>query len=355
MKNKKIVEYRREIDDEIEWDDFGRKTRLITDPKKIDALGVSYEQMRALYGADVCIKVFVAPQFQGKTGNFETSVLCNTYFGQLGIAPRVFQVATVYGFLAIVTEYIKPVAMTDEEIDRVRRAIINESYKVEWVYPYMTDMAKSDSYRDGKFVDFHGFTINHKKIGEWLYEEIAQRTHWGRKDNNRPFSYQDYGDVTGKRRVSSRAIDLGFDRIDFQGKTVVDIGCNLGMMTIECLNRGATHATGFDLEPLAYIAQLYHLTVPGSTPVIIPRDMKKYGLPNTVSDVVLFLAMRQSLGLPSQLPAITKEVLVYEGHEDEDAAKTGVELSKLFSNVEFIGYTEDRGKRPVFHCRHTKA
>lgn len=44
--------------------------------------------------------------------------------------------------------------------------------------------------------------------------------------------------------------DLKYERSEFEGKTVADLGCNLGFFSFLALNFGATNVTGYDINPM---------------------------------------------------------------------------------------------------------
>jgi ubiquinone/menaquinone biosynthesis C-methylase UbiE len=71
--------------------------------------------------------------------------------------------------------------------------------------------------------------------------ECFDRCACARADRARPGSI---------RRVSRMLVDL-LDRRGLGGKTVLELGCGLGGLSLSAVSRGATHATGIDLSPNA--------------------------------------------------------------------------------------------------------
>lgn len=54
--------------------------------------------------------------------------------------------------------------------------------------------------------------------------------------------------VPGKEQIDATMLDA-FSRIDFRGKTVVDLGCNFGFFTFLARRLGAASVVGVDCEP----------------------------------------------------------------------------------------------------------
>ena len=63
-------------------------------------------------------------------------------------------------------------------------------------------------------------------------------------------NYQEIPGVRqGKRKLEDRA---GFDQADFRGKTVLDLGCNIGQMSLHAITLGATCVLGVEYDKVAY-------------------------------------------------------------------------------------------------------
>ena len=106
------------------------------------------------------------------------------------------------------------------------------------------------------------------------------------------------------------------DALDLRGRTVLDLGSNLGEISREARARGAALVDGFEIDPyFNEIAQLVNVLT-GTTGVsFYERDMADpatYGEPYDV--VLAFSAFRFIAGCLDRLAAIT-DVLVVETHE----------------------------------------
>ncbi|MFD2112209.1 class I SAM-dependent methyltransferase [Thiorhodococcus fuscus] len=60
-------------------------------------------------------------------------------------------------------------------------------------------------------------------------------------------SFPELGQISGARDCAQRI--RMFDPVDFAGKSVLDLGCNLGGMLFEAGRLGATRLTGVEFEP----------------------------------------------------------------------------------------------------------
>ena len=326
----------RRIDDLYPSDNWGRKSRFYWKKENIERLGFKYKKGRAY-------KIII------KKVNFKNKILANVFFSQHGLAPKVYRVGNFKWWKFIEMDYV-PRRKTD--ILMTRTMIEVASRDVDFIKIYEHDLVHRNNYRYNKFVDYHGFEIDLPKFKSWLYERIKQDTHWGHKnDKNENYPYQTFSDFKGKRQTIYRIGKLGLDQIDFKGKSVLDIGCNMGVFLYYAKEEGADKLVGVDIKEVIRLAELYEyyktnggIEFYGET--LTPDTIDKYGK----FDVVLYLAMVHSLEYPEKLKKITKELLIFEGHNLMDKNKTENELSKIFNKVIFKGFTEDRGSRPVFWC-----
>lgn len=340
--------YPREIDNKISFDYFGRKSRLLVSKENIEKIGLEYNERR-------CIKIKVSPDFIDNVERVKRIALINQYFYYKGLSPKIYNVGTVI-IDKIIYPYFEVGYIGDKKntvnIQEIKNKIIEEAKKVDWITKiYDVDLENQDNYIGNKYIDFHGWEMDMDKFYIWLKELIGNQTHWGHtNEQGKRYAYQDYDYEEGKRRVDLRIKHLGIDTLDLKNKTVLDIGCNLGMMANYASENGAKRVAGVDLKPVIEAADLYRTYKGYKTEFyydkLDSKKLKDYGK----FDVVFYLAMSYSLGFPSELSEITNEVLIYEGHEGEKESETGRKLKGLFRDVRFNGFTFDRGKRPIFTC-----
>lgn len=328
---------RRKIDDLYPADAWGRKSRFYWKKESIEKLGLSYKRGRAY-------KIIIK-----QLKDFNSLIISNIFFSQYGLAPRIYRVGKFRGWKFIEMDYV-PKKPADFEVTRkMIEAIAGE---VDFISVYEHDLVHKNNYRGNKYLDYHGFEVDLPKFEDWLLTKITNDTHWGhRNDNDENYPYQTFRDFVGKRKSISRIRRLGLDKIDFKGKSVLDIGCNMGYFLYYAKNKGATRLVGLDKKEVIRLADLYQFYKTNGGiefygEELTPKTLDKYGK----FDVVLYLAMVHSLGYPKELRSIAKYLLVFEGHNMQAVETTKKELENIFPKVEFRGFSEDRGKRPVFWC-----
>jgi 2-polyprenyl-3-methyl-5-hydroxy-6-metoxy-1,4-benzoquinol methylase len=134
------------------------------------------------------------------------------------------------------------------------------------------------------------------------------------------------------------------DRISFEGKSVLDLGCNLGELSRAARDRGAALVDGFEYDPffveMASAINAYN----GTTRVsFYQRDITDPTIYRDQYDIVLAFSVFIYVGERLQeLDAITKELLVLETHRlDDNLESTYLEsVSAYFPAFEFLGETE---------------
>ena len=122
----------------------------------------------------------------------------------------------------------------------------------------------------------------------------------------------------GDRTTRGMRDDRGrfLDALDLRGRTVLDLGSNLGQISREARARGAALVDGFEIDPyFNEIAQLVNVLTGTTRVSFYERDMADpatYGEPYDV--VLAFSAFRFIAGLLDRLAAVT-DVMVVETHE----------------------------------------
>lgn len=117
-----------------------------------------------------------------------------------------------------------------------------------------------------------------------------------------------------------RLQELGWSREDFEGRSVLDIGCNSGLLTIYALRLGAARVTALDVQP-ALVEFVSKVVQAHTLPVTVARTAFKDLEPATFkTDIVLFMevlhwAVSQGLELRDvirRLAELTGEILYIE-------------------------------------------
>lgn len=301
------------------------------------------------------LRIFKFSDWQGTS--FTDSAKIQNIFWLNDMAPRVREVIQIsapnkrYKF-AHVVEYISEKGVDNVGLRELQLELLAEN---NFITIYQGDHEEVYNnlfnWRQNLYVDFGGFSINWDNYEEKITKDIIEFTHYGKSYNGAKASYQSiptWG-LNGKRKTDYRIDKLGLKEIDFKGKSVLDIGCNLGMMLHYASQNGAIKLTGYDFPRVVKVAKevanfegIFNLDLYG-------QDLIKYP-PKEKADIVFYLAMSDYLGFPKWLPELTNELCLYEGHANEDAKETEAKLLTLFRGVRYLGISEDRSVRPLFYC-----
>lgn len=168
-------------------------------------------------------------------------------------------------------------------------------------------------------------------------------------------------DIQGRRDMAYRVEKMRLDEIDFEGKTVLDIGCNLGAFCRYAWDRGAKRVVGIDAVTAQWAAEIanwleywnldfFQLAVPQDGP---EKIAELSGIESF--DIVFLLAMiRRVSGWAPWLSNCCKEVMYLESHHTDDPEKKieGLtrNLSPSFDRIEDLGLITDDRKRVLLRC-----
>lgn len=136
-------------------------------------------------------------------------------------------------------------------------------------------------------------------------------------------AYERYDPTTLKplnRETYIRLQELGWSPQDFTGRTVLDIGCNSGLLTMHAIRLGAARVHACDVQP-AFVDFVSHVVQARQLPVTVTRTAFDKLLPvDNKADVVLFMevlhwAVSQGLKLREiirRLAELTEHILYIE-------------------------------------------
>ena len=339
-------EHLKKFDEEHPCDERGNWSRYFNTKESIEKLGLKYKD-------GVGIKVLLEEMASGpvlKSFYIEEYCIIHSYFANKGIAPKIYNFGKVHGY-----DYIEVEDVTNKKnsINATGDFVVKVSESSEFIIPHMIEFKHPEgkNFLNGYYLDFHGFKIDKEKFERWFKGKIKD-SHWGNKKNGEKYSYQGNIIVDGKRNIDQRVQEMKLCFCDFKGKTVLDVGCNLGMMSLWARDNGASKVVGVEcFHNFKLLADIYKFYT-GTSNVefieeeIVPKEIDKFGK----FDIVFYFAVEASLGIPDKLRDITKELLIYEGHNTENQRRIELRLSELFTLVELVGYTTDRSKRPIFYC-----
>lgn len=167
--------------------------------------------------------------------------------------------------------------------------------------------------------------------------------------------------IPGQRRPSHRLRHMRLDDYNFRGKTVLDLGCNLGRYCREAIDRGAKRVVGVDCHRTGLWQQVnnwlgywnidfLNLRLPDEWHRIGSAGIEKF-------DVVFALAIVQHMesetyqgGYDKWISELTREVLWLEGGFQEAPGFKREDLERDFQRVELLGYIRDEDKRDLYRC-----
>jgi len=265
--------------------------------------------LNRLYGRkNLCLKMFTGSKHNwGKSDSFGKSKITESTIVQnlmaiRGLAPRVYELVDVGGKVCQVTEYLKGNPTTDEISDD--RFIFHND-----------EATQPHNQIGGKLVDFQGaiFKDFHKTKKE-LLNRAYTKTSFPRHEMN---LYQTTDYCAGKRKTKERLELYKFP--DFKGKTILDIGCNLGMLMRAAYDKNAVRVVGIDWpdlvehsRELAIMDSYFNLDFHGVD--VKKRTHEEIQKITGIKqfDIHFFFAMEMWVGWPEWVKQV--ETLYYEGH-----------------------------------------
>jgi len=274
-------------------------------------------------------------------------------FALHGIAPRAYDIVWVNGEQAAqVTDFL-----TDNGRDRqdeLWRRLVDQ-----YVIETMRNLDVGErNWIGGKMFDYGAMCWADREayLAELTEEAYTRR---GKRIGS---SYQpvDGLEMRGRRDIGSRVKKMRLDDVDFDGATVLDIGCNLGAFCREAHDRGALRVVGIDRREIPMLAgQVNNLL--GYWNLDIVQLKLKDGLDNRARiveaggieqyDVVFCMAVVNYFGgYDAWIADLCRGVLYLEGHGGEAPERYWAALNRDFERVEFLGMTDDNYVRPLFRC-----
>ncbi len=285
-----------------------------------------------------------------------------------GIAPRVYDIVRLQdGTLAQATDWAPPgVEPSLRGIERLvqflRQSEVATAKLVGPAGPPKWDIVTSNSNWSGDlFLDWGGLYL---KYPEQYLSGLVARTSVGitGAECGKPVdvTYQPLPELglNGQRDAQHRIDVMQLDRLDWRGKTVLDLGCNLGGFCFYAEQRGARRVVGVDrpmlAEPMREVANwLGHWNVDFVGAELAEQAEPIRGAAGIKCfDVVFALSLCNHIGgYASWIADLCADILILEGHGGDDPARYLASLQADFASVNVIGFTTDRMRRPIFVCR----
>jgi hypothetical protein len=320
-------------------------------------------------------------------GNLRDNLVAASYLYAAGMGPRVWDlvaVSTADGAVgsAFVIDHVEAQRdPTDADIEEflatldahLARGVLSVTYPG---WRTTADFTRPDCNRNlivgasgPLYVDFQNFRVDQKAWLISLAESNAQISHFGDSRRGRPSTYL-YQSIPGldesaKRNVARRwrrlTAALSESHISVDGRVVLDVGTNIGMILHYALANGARWALGWDQPGVARAAESILLAL-GDTRFDIAganlsplhslsQDVRSELLPMLDESVVFYLSVHRHIGFVEELSAQTWRALVYEGHDGESVAEARHNVERLVGPGIALGSIRvavdgDSGPRP---------
>jgi len=260
-----------------------------------------------------------------------------------GLAPRVYGLVEVEKngkvFPAQVTEFI------EGEVGGVDKlAIIDKIEKYLFKFDVRSshkEMVSQHDFINGKLIDFQGFTFR-KGSRDKIIAYIRETGKYGKAHYQ---SIPELGVSAKPRDTESRIKEMGLDKVDFNGKNVLDIGCNSGVFCNYASKMGAKRVLGIDMPNNVLAAKVlaFYLGYHNNDYVFFDLRNERPVIDFDV-DITLLLSMVCHIGLPEWIGEITKELLIVEENargSKYDTGKWSKMLLEWFNDVYTFGFTND--------------
>lgn len=267
------------------------------------------DKLNEFYGRKgICLKVFFKYKavwgYEGAGGisTILESTIAQNLLAIKGLAGRVYDLVSIDGFTAQVTDYLTGSPGSKE--------IIDDRFEF-----YKDDISRDHNWRGGKLIDFQGTRL--KDFSSYKNSLIKKTIKINREHGHSNDLYQSTDYHTGIRNTKERIKKYQF--ADFGKKIVLDIGCSNGMMCREAFNLGAKRVVGLDWPDMAVCARelaildgYYNLDFYGIDLKTAKWEdiVKLTGISNY--DIFLFLAMKAHIGEPEWLQKC--KTIYFEGH-----------------------------------------
>ncbi len=313
-------------------------------------------------------------------GNLTERLLAANFLHVLNIGPRVWDLASWHSGATVLSVFVvehvngpearqeDSVAFLEKLSQMVRDGVIevlqpNWEASLDFSLPSCNhNLLYSDEFRCFLYVDFQNFAIpDREAVIRRLCAERKDAFHFGRgrffRDHR--YLYQSVPSVAeghtsamdGKRDTNRRwqflKSQLDAVGVSVRLRTVLDVGCNAGMILNSALRDGAVWGFGWDLPAvtsnakdllLMFGATRFTLTGAELTESYpLEEDIPERFAPYLEELVVFYLSVSNQLGYLRSLYSIPWRVLVYEGHQNQSESDiANAEWANFGPDVELV-------------------
>lgn len=239
---------------------------------------------------------------------------------------------------------LPPTGLSDEEVLRTVSLFCSE----HGLQAPFGDLATKGNFVNGRLVDWQ-YSKPLTEHREFVKSYYLKHTQFGEsKYQTAPV----VGIDVGIRDTTKRISDLGLDRIELKGRTILDIGCNGGQFLNFAAARGARYGCGVDWPKVARAAN-YLSNYIGHFNIKYLGHPLHDGFPTDQAskepfDLVLLLSMTTHIGTPEYLHGLGKRLIVEVNHPHQVADVEKTLTSHWWYHL--FGKAGDHGDRHIFHC-----
>lgn len=302
----------------------------------------------------LCLKVFNEPAVDLDVFTWSSERLltfctkAQNLFALRGLAPRVYDIVLLNGEnWAQVTEFVG-------NAEPPTTSLTNKNVMVEFRITANWDMNEKN-WVNGWLVDFGAFywrdPAQHE---ERLKEKINKYATWG----SNPLPYQSAFGLPSQRDMKHRVEMMKLNEVGFSGKTVLDLGCSLGLFCHDALERGAKRAVGVErgdkrTDTCYEVANWLGYWNIDFLDLQLPAERKRISEETGLAsfDIIYALSVDRQIGYDVWMAEMCNDVFYLEGHVPDREHTYRERLEADFSEVEYLGMTRDHGPRPLFRCR----
>ena len=340
----------------------GRFCKILSNKPLSKLLAQQYGRSR------LCLKALHEPGDVWEGVSLVKATQTQNLAAERGIAPRVYDIVRLEdGTLAQVTDWAPPgVEPSLRGIEKLVQFLqgmeIGTAKLVSPSGPSKWDIVTSMVNWSGDlFLDWGGLYLKDpKKYLERLVDRVSVGITVAQNGKPASITYQALPELNlnGQRDTKHRIAAMQLERVNWYGKTVLSLGCNLGAFCFYAERQGARRVVGVDRPMLAAPMREVANCLGYWNVDFIGIDLTEQAgfiqrETNIKSfDIVLALSVCNHVGgYASWIANLCADTLILEGHGGDDPARYLADLQRDFASVDMIGFTTDRMRRPVFVCR----